>query len=69
MMLWLEEFGVETAMIVATVTAAAVFFWATGSMLVGWVRYSRAVRLTPDEAPFRTAQPTVHPTQVAGPSA
>ena len=41
-MLLLEEIGVEAVMIFATLTAAAIFFWATGTMLVRWVRYTRS---------------------------
>jgi hypothetical protein len=48
-MLLLEEIGVEAAMIIATVTAAAIFVWATGTMLARWVRYTRAVRASSGE--------------------
>jgi len=60
-MLLFEEVGVELAMIVATVTAAAIFFWATGTMLVRWARYARAERAD-------SVQSVVHGPTVAGPS-
>ena len=44
-MFLLEEIGVEAAMIIATVTAAAIFVWATGTMLVRWARYAKAERV------------------------
>ena len=45
MLQWFEEAGVEAVMLVATLTALAVFLWATGTMLVRWLRYDRARRL------------------------
>jgi hypothetical protein len=57
MMLLLEETGVEAAMIIATLTAAAVFVWATGTMLVRWLHYVKAEREASGEtaAPVRSA--------------
>lgn len=56
-MLLLEETGVEAAMIIATLTAAAVFAWATGTMLVRWLHYVKAEREASGEtaAPVRSA--------------
>jgi hypothetical protein len=64
MMLLLEEIGVEAAMIIATVTAAAVFVWATGTMLVRWFHYAKAER----EASAEPASTSARPARLAGPS-
>jgi hypothetical protein len=49
MMFLLEEIGVEAAMIIATLTAAAIFVWAAGTMLVRWLNYAKAERVTSGE--------------------
>ena len=57
-MFLLEEIGVEGAMIVATLTAAAILVWAAGTMLVRWQRHVRAERMASGEltsAPARRA--------------
>ena len=65
MLMWFEEAGVELAMLVATVTATAVFIWAAGTMLVRWMRYSRAESVALEPA-SRTARAAVgHTTDAA----
>jgi hypothetical protein len=67
-MFLLGEIVVETAMIIATVTAAAIFVWATGAMLVRWFRFTRSERLaTGDPAPTRVRAAGNH-SHIAGPS-
>lgn len=58
-MFLLEEIGIEAAMIIATLTAAAVLVWASGTMLVRWRRHVKAERAASGEltpAPARGAR-------------
>jgi len=50
----LGDFIVEAAMIVATVTAAAIFIGMTWTLTVRWVRHARAERLAMEPAIRRT---------------
>lgn len=63
-MFLLEEIGVEAAMIIATLTAAAIFVWAAGTMLVRWLRYVTAER----EASAAPAYEPVRHARLARPS-
>ena len=63
-MFLLEEIGVEAAMILATVTAAVIFVWAAGTMLLRWMRYVKAEDSVPDQSMPASA----HTPRLAGPS-
>jgi hypothetical protein len=67
-MFLLEEIGVEALMILATVTATAIFVWAAATMLVRWHRFQKSERVATvecDPAPVRAA---MHTSRLAGPS-
>jgi hypothetical protein len=67
-MFLLEEISIEAAMIIATVTAAAVFVWAAGTMLVRWSRFARSERLAADNAAPDRAGSVMRASRVTGPS-
>jgi hypothetical protein len=68
MMFLLEEIGVEAAMIIATLTAAAVFVWAAGTMLVRWSRFVRSERLANGTVAPERARAATQASRVTGPS-
>jgi hypothetical protein len=67
-MFLLEEIGVESAMIVAIVVVAAIFVWATATMLVRWRRFARSERLSAGEPATDRVAAAIRPSRVAGPS-